>query len=220
MHDALAVHSLRSRKLHFTHTRASTRAPPVMRAVSALPVGRASPVSAMAARSVRSFRLPALSSAQRQRSFQRQQVVSYPQPIIFRAVAAVEEYEQFLPWCLSSEVLSRDDVGTDNAATQSLSTEIRVGWQMLQSTFRSTVSIEPQTCVHAISEPNEYLEALQFTWTFSPLGPRSCRLDLHLDFCLRNAEHVLMWDLAQDKVIGEYLHCFQRRCAELDKRPP
>ena len=185
---------------------------------------RAPPVSALAAvRTARSFRLPSLSSAQRQRSFQKQQIVSYPQPIIFRAVAAVEEYTEFLPWCLSSEVLSRDDAGTDTAtdtATEALSTEIRVGWQMLQSTFRSTVSIEPQIRIHAISEPNEYLESLQFTWSFSPLGPRSCRLDLDLDFCLRNAEHVLMWDFAQDKVIGEYLHCFQRRCAELDKRPP
>ena len=192
-----------------------------MRGRSALASVRAPPVSALAAAcSARAFRLPSLSSAQRQRSFQRQQVVSYPQPIIFRAVAAVEEYTEFLPWCLSSEVLSRDHAGTDDAPTQALSSEIRVGWQMLQSTFHSTVSIEPQNRIHAISEPNEYLEALQFTWTFSPLGPRSCRLDLHLDFCLRNAEHVLMWDIAQDKVIGEYLHCFQRRCAELDKRPP
>ena len=98
-----------------------------------------------------------------------------------------------------------------------MDTEISVGFKMLRSKFLSTVSVE-ESRIHAVSEPNEYLEELQFTWTFSSLGPRSCRLDLNLDFCLRNAEHVLMWDIAQDKVISEYLNCFQRRCAVLDKR--
>ena len=34
----------------------------------------------------------------------------------------------------------------------------------------------------------------------------------------RPAPQVLMWDLAQDTVVNEYLNCFQRRCAELDLR--
>ena len=131
------------------------------------------------------------------------------------AVANVELYDQFLPWCLSSDVLSRD--GPTSTPPITIDTEISVGWQMMRAKFRSKVLVEEKR-IHAVSEPNEHLEALQFTWDFSSLGPKSCRLDLHLDFCLRSAEHVLLWDFAQDQVISEYLNCFTRRCAELDKR--
>jgi len=45
---------------------------------------------------------------------------------------------------------------------------------------------------------------------------QTCRIDLRLDFALRNAEHVMMWDMMQDRVVAEYLNCFQRRCAQLE----
>jgi ribosome-associated toxin RatA of RatAB toxin-antitoxin module len=45
--------------------------------------------------------------------------------------------------------------------------------------------------------------------------PQACRIDLKLDFALRNTEHVMMWDMMKDRVVAEYLNCFQRRCAQL-----
>ena len=63
---------------------------------------------------------------------------------------------------------------------------------------------------------DEYVEHLSFTWEFAELGERACRLDLSLDFALRNMEHVLMWEVVQEKVIAEYVRCFQRRCVTLE----
>ena len=56
-----------------------------------------------------------------------------------------------------------------------------------------------------------------FTWDFGELsGQRSCRVDLTLDFSLRNSEHTMMWELAQDKIIAEYVRCFSQRCVTLE----
>lgn len=145
-----------------------------------------------------------------QRSQQWQRVVSHPRHRIFNVVAQVEQYEQFLPWCLSSRVLARE-AGT-------LSTEIVVGYGPLQSTFLSTVELEPERRVHAVSQPNEHMERLSFTWGFEELGASACRLDLTLDFELKNPEHILMWDFAQDKVVSEYVRCFSQRCVDLEKQ--
>ena len=68
----------------------------------------------------------------------------------------------------------------DGKGTGSLSTEISVGFEMLTSNFRSRVDLEPCKRVHAVSEPNEYMEHLSFTWNFAPVGDSACRLDLAL----------------------------------------
>merc|ERR1712087_748112 len=153
--------------------------------------------------------LPSLAAAgtsSRSRSYKQQKIVTFPQQTIFDVVAAVEQYSEFLPWCLSSEVHSRAQ-GDDGVET--LSTEVGVGFRLLQSSFKSQVTLTPLMRISAISEPNHYLEALSFTWNFTPCGDRACRMDLELDFTLVNADHVIMWDVAKDKIISEYLLCFQ-----------
>ena len=40
---------------------------------------------------------------------------------------------------------------------------------------------------------------------------RSCA-----DFSLRNAEHLLVWEVANEKVISEYVRQFSKRCVALE----
>lgn len=152
------------------------------------------------------------------RTFEQQKVVRFPVSTIYGAVAAVDQYADFLPWCLSSRVIERRKGAMGKAEEQLLITEIEVGIASLSANFGSKVTLLPNERVHAVSEPNQYLDALSFTWNFSPIGEQACRIDLQLDFALRNAEHVMMWDVMQDRVIAEYLNCFQRRCANIEAK--
>lgn len=78
-----------------------------------------------------------LSSPQQRRRTQKwQRVVHHPRETIYEVVAAVDEYAQFLPWCMDSRVLTRD---VDEHGVGELSTEIRVGFELMQSTFSSKV---------------------------------------------------------------------------------
>ena len=47
---------------------------------------------------------------------------------------------------------------------------------------------------------------------------RSCLSAVRADFCLRSADHGIIWDLAKDRVVSEYLQAFQRRCAEVERQ--
>ena len=143
------------------------------------------------------------------RKHQWQKILPHKVPTIYRAVAEVESYEKFLPWCISSRVLERSQEPDE------LRTEVKVGYQNLSSAFRSRVELSPEKRVHAVSEPNEFIERLQFTWEFAPLKTGT-RLDLMLDFKLRNPEHLLLWDIAHEKVISEYVRCFSKRCVALE----
>ena len=164
--------------------------------------------------------LPGLSrllktSEQRRRTEQWQRVLQHPVEDIYGVVADVGAYAEFLPWCLSSRVLERR---CDATGAGSLSTEVSVGFEILKSSFCSEVSLQPCTRIHAVSEENEYMEQLAFTWEFTPISERSCRLDLGLDFTLRSAEHVLLWELSQEQIIAKYVGCFTKRCADVRAR--
>ena len=131
-------------------------------------------------------------------------------------VAKVDQYSTFLPWCKSSRVLSHT---LDGSGAGELQTEIGVGFDSglatLQSTFSSLVTVDPLKRVRAVSDPNEFIEHLSFTWDFAPLGDRSCRIDVQLELELKSAEHALIWEFAQDKVISKYIKCFTTRCGEV-----
>lgn len=105
-----------------------------------------------------------------------QRIVPHRRSTIFRAVADVEEYADFLPWCLSSRVLERSD-GETSGETE-LQTEITVGYQALKSTLSSRVTVSPMTRVHSESAANEYVEQLSFTWDFQDIGEQTCRLEM------------------------------------------
>lgn len=143
-----------------------------------------------------------------------QKVVQHPVSTIYRAVAEVEQYSSFLPWCTNSSVI---DHSLDIGGAGELKTDITVGFRSLTASFNSTVHLTPLQRIHAESEPNDYIDHLRFTWEFGEIGERVTRCDLTLDFSLRNAEHILMWELAHDKIIGEYVRCFSKRCATLEQ---
>jgi len=143
-----------------------------------------------------------------------QRIVPHKTAAIYRAVAEVEEYASFLPWCISSNVMDRSV--DEETGEGKLQTEITVGFQSLTSKFCSRVQLTPMKRVHAESEANEYIDNLSFTWEFASMGEKACRLDLLLDFTLRNAEHLLIWEVANDKVISEYVRQFSKRCVALE----
>merc|ERR1712087_613419 len=97
--------------------------------------------------------LPSLATAgtsSRSRSYKQQKIVSFPQRTIFDVVAAVEQYSEFLPWCLSSSVYSRTQ---GEGGIETLTTEVGVGFRLLQSSFRSEVTLTPLTRISQSQSP-------------------------------------------------------------------
>ncbi|EOD13052.1 hypothetical protein EMIHUDRAFT_256950, partial [Emiliania huxleyi CCMP1516] len=124
----------------------------------------------------RSLFLPGLSAkGQKYRTFEQQKVVQFPVPTIYGAVSDVARYADFLPWCTASRVLERrqaDGPGgpepgahaAEPGASEELLTEVEVGYMGLAARFGSTVTLLRDRRVHSVSEPNEFLDSLNFTW--------------------------------------------------------
>ncbi|WP_295886760.1 type II toxin-antitoxin system RatA family toxin [uncultured Thiohalocapsa sp.] len=92
---------------------------------------------------------------------------------MFKLVADVEGYPQFLPWCNSAKLLSATD--------EEICGRIEVARMGVRQTFSTCNRIEPpeRMYIDLIDGPFRKLTGL---WTFRRLREDACKVELELDF--------------------------------------
>jgi coenzyme Q-binding protein COQ10 len=109
-------------------------------------------------------------------------VVPYSADRMYRIVADVEHYPQFLPWVVALRVLSREENCTI--------AEMAVGYGPFRERYTSKVILDPGTRSIDVSEIKGLFRTLENTWRFTPLpaadGKDHCRIDFSIAFEFRN----------------------------------
>ncbi len=110
-------------------------------------------------------------------TIQRSAVVKYTPLQMYTIVHDVERYPEFLPWCSSAQVHSRDE--QEQVASVSMSKG------PLRQTFttRNSLITGQQLDVQLVRGP---FRRLQGSWRFEPSGESGCRVALALDFEFSN----------------------------------
>jgi len=108
----------------------------------------------------------------------KQALVPYSAREMFDLVDDVETYSDFLPWCRSSEVLSRDD--------ELVRASIEIAHGALHKSFTTQNRLQPGKMIEMrlVEGPFRRLEGF---WRFDTLGEKACkvRLDLEFEFSTR-----------------------------------
>lgn len=103
--------------------------------------------------------------------------LNVPQPIIYETVANVEAYDQFLPWCLKSTIISRDE--------NEMTADLTIGYKNFQETYRSHVLLSPYHEIKVTSHPGP-LKYLETHWQFHPITPDSTDIIFSIEFSLKS----------------------------------
>lgn len=107
----------------------------------------------------------------------RSALVPYSPAEMYSLVNDIDSYPQFLPWCKSARVLSRDD------------DEVRASLELARGGFEKSFT----TCnrlqknkmieMRLVEGPFRHLEGF---WRFEPLGEQACKVSLDMDFEFAN----------------------------------
>jgi ribosome-associated toxin RatA of RatAB toxin-antitoxin module len=97
---------------------------------------------------------------------------------MFDLVDRVEDYPRFLPWCRDTQVLERSDTTTE--------ARIEVDYHGLVTRF-TTRNAKARPGAMELAFVEGPFEAFAGRWTFQPLGPEGCRVELALDYELAGA---------------------------------
>ena len=129
------------------------------------------------------------------REVHRSAIVPYPAEAMYRLVADLESYPEFLPGCTGSAVLSREP----GAVVASLS----LARGPFSSTFTTRNALDPprRMSMELVDGP---FSSLHGEWLVVPLGEQGCRINLHIRFQFAS--------LARDWLLGP---AFEATCGSL-----
>ena len=139
---------------------------------------------------------------------------------VFKVVADVERYNEFVPWCLQSKIVPHplDDADMEWKAQHPTGkifyADLAVGYQIFKECYTSRV--------HAI--PNEYVEAqamdmalfhnLHTFWRFLPVSnnPDECEVLFCIDFEFKSMIYAYVTNLFFNEVVKGMVKAFEHRC--------
>lgn len=108
---------------------------------------------------------------------ERSALVMHSAAQMFALVNDVDRYQEFLPWCGSSEVLSRDD----NVAVAS----VEIAFKGIRKSFttRNVLTPDKRTEMSLVDGP---FSTLAGAWEFTAISDSASRISLSLEFGFSN----------------------------------
>lgn len=125
---------------------------------------------------------------------------------LFDLVADVEKYSEFLPWCISCEVIAREG--------NVIQADLVIGYKLFRETFGSRVLLNRPGHIHVeyLRGPMKYLSN---HWNFLREKDGSCTIDFHVDFEFRNPVFQKLMGVFFNEIVRRMVAAFEARARDL-----
>ncbi len=134
--------------------------------------------------------------------------IPYPAALMYRVVADVEQYPQFLPWVVALRVLARRDNG--------LTAEMAVGYGGLRERYTSDVKLDPVAHTIDVVQSKGPFKTLENHWRFTPQG-HGCEVEFSILFEFKSRLLHGVAGHAFEKVMLKMADAFEARAAALSR---
>ena len=135
-------------------------------------------------------------------------IVPYTADLMYRVVAEVEKYPEFLPWVVALRILSRRG--------DSLVAEMAVGYGALRERYTSEVKLDPAARRIDVVQTKGPFRQLENHWRFTPKG-EGCEIEFSIAFEFRNRMLSKVAGNAFEKVMLTMADAFVARAAALSR---
>ncbi|KAK1433490.1 hypothetical protein QVD17_10400 [Tagetes erecta] len=133
-------------------------------------------------------------------------ILGYSPEQMYAVVAAVDMYQDFLPWCRRSDIVTRHSDGSFDA-------ELEIGFKFLVESYVSHVKLMKPKLIKTTSSQTNLFDHLINIWEFHP-GPAPGTCDLHflVDFKFRSPFYSQMASMFFKEVSSRLVSSFCDRC--------
>ncbi|KAK9066736.1 hypothetical protein SSX86_014059 [Deinandra increscens subsp. villosa] len=133
-------------------------------------------------------------------------ILGYSPEQMYAVVAAVDMYQDFLPWCKRSDIVKRHSDGSFDA-------ELEIGFKFLVESYVSHVKLVKPKLIKTTSSQSNVFDHLINVWEFHQ-GPAPGTCDLHflVDFQFRSPLYSQMASMFLKEVSSRLVSSFCDRC--------
>ncbi|KAK6939604.1 Coenzyme Q-binding protein COQ10, START domain [Dillenia turbinata] len=138
--------------------------------------------------------------------YEERRVLGYSPEQLFAVVAAVDLYQQFVPWCTHSEILQRHPDGSFDA-------ELEIGFKFLVESYNSHVVLDKPRSIKTTATESTLFEHLINIWEFNPGPvPGTCDVYFLVDFKFQSPLYRQVASLFFKEVVSRLVSSFTNRC--------
>lgn len=125
---------------------------------------------------------------------------------LFDLVAGVDQYPEFLPWCVASRITVREE--------DAFHADLVIGYKMIREKFTSRVELDRPGYIHVryLSGPMKYLSN---EWRFQDNGDGSTTIDFYVDFEFKNRMLERLMGVFFNEIVRRMVTAFEVRAKEL-----
>ncbi|KAI7737509.1 hypothetical protein M8C21_020994 [Ambrosia artemisiifolia] len=135
-----------------------------------------------------------------------QRILGYSPEQMYAVVAAVDMYQDFLPWCRRSDIVARHSDGSFDA-------ELEIGFKFLVESYVSHVKLIKPNSIKTTSSQSNLFDHLINIWEFHPgPSPGTCDLRFLVDFKFRSPFYSQMASMFFKEVSSRLVGSFCDRC--------
>jgi coenzyme Q-binding protein COQ10 len=132
--------------------------------------------------------------------------IDFPADKVFKVIADVGRYSEFVPFCTHSRVLQREH--------NKLQAELTVGFSsLLGDSYTSEVTLEHPKRVKTLAVDSSIFKRIESEWWLEPMG-RSCQVSLKVRYQLRHSFHASLMHSVFDDVAHLQMDAFRKRCVD------
>jgi ribosome-associated toxin RatA of RatAB toxin-antitoxin module len=134
------------------------------------------------------------------------EIVHYTPEEMFDLVANVDEYQEFLPWCEESRVVSREN--------DTVVAEIRAKLALVNISFTTRNEFHPteRIDIHLSEGPFEVFEG---SWRFSSESESSSKIEFHLRFKFAHDRLASLFDPLFQEATDKIIDAFKKRAQKV-----
>jgi len=125
-------------------------------------------------------------------------------------VLDIENYPEFVPWCLGSKVYEKKDKGD----TVEIIADLTIGKSFFRETYKSFVIYNKSTDTIHVTNMEGPLKHLENKWFFKDVG-NSSEVEFQIDFELKNKILNLLMNKSFDLGLIKIAEAFQKRANDL-----
>ncbi|AOV17339.1 ubiquinone-binding protein [Acidihalobacter aeolianus] len=136
----------------------------------------------------------------------RSALVNYTPQQMFALVDDIEHYADFLPWCMQTEILSRD------AHEVKASIELARGGVRKTFATHNRMQAGKMIEIRLIEGPFSHLHGF---WRFDPIGDAACKVSLDMEFDFSNRLLGLAVGPVFTQIVNTLVDAFVKRAREV-----
>jgi len=137
-------------------------------------------------------------------------IVPYTADLMYRIVADVEKYPEFLPWVSALHITAHEHAHDKEI----LNAHMTVGFKSFRESYTSRVVLDPAAHAIDVVQAEGPFRQLENHWRFTPQGDR-CKVDFSIAFELRNPVLNMVVGTAFGRILLRTQDAFLERARQL-----